>query len=83
MGADAVIGGVSSFGVEWFGDFVLPKIKDGTPVLTVTKGLMDTPDGKLLTYPELWQKKLDELNKNVPLCAVGGPCTSYELVCHD
>ena len=83
LGADAVIGGVSSFGVEWFGDFVLQKIKDGTPVLTVTKGLMDTPDGKLLTYPELWQKKLDELNKNVPLCAVGGPCTSYELVCHD
>ena len=53
LGADAVIGGVSSFGVEWFGNFVLPKIKDGTPVHTVTKGLMDTPDGKLLTYPEL------------------------------
>ena len=82
-GADAVIGGVSSFGVEWFGEYVLPKIKDETPVLTVTKGLMDTPDGKLLTYPELWQKKLDELNKKIPLCAVGGPCTSYELVCHD
>lgn len=82
-GAALVIGGVSSFGVEWFGDTVLPRVKDGTPVLTVTKGLMDTPDGKLLTYPALWQQKLDALGKSIPLCAVGGPCTSYELVAHD
>ena len=82
-GAELVIGGVSSFGVDWFGDIVLPKIKDGTPVLTVTKGLMDTEDGRLLTYPDLWQKKLDDIGKKLSLCAVGGPCTSYELVAHD
>ncbi|MBE6662642.1 MAG: glycerol-3-phosphate dehydrogenase [Ruminococcaceae bacterium] len=82
-GADFVIGGVSSFGVEWFGDFVLPRLKDGTPVLTVTKGLMDTDEGELLTYPALWQEKLKRLGKHVPLNAVGGPCTSYELVAHD
>ena len=83
VGADFVIGGVSSFGVDWFADFVLPKIPDGTPVITVTKGLMDTEDGKLLTYPDLWQKKLDSIGKKLPLCAIGGPCTSYELVAHD
>ena len=82
-GADFVIGGVSSFGVEWFADYVLPKIPDGTPVLTVTKGLMDTEDGKLLTYPELWRRKLERLGKSLPLNAIGGPCTSYELVAHD
>ena len=82
-GADLVIGGVSSFGVEWFGEYVLPRIADGTKVLTVTKGLMDTEDGELLPYPMLWQKKLDELGKTLRLCAVGGPCTSYELVAHD
>jgi len=82
-GADVVIGGVSSFGVDWFGDFVLPKIADGTPVITVTKGLMDTEDGRLLTYPDLWQKKLDDMGKKLKLCAIGGPCTSYELVAHD
>ena len=82
-GADLVIGGVSSFGVEWFGETVLPVIADGTKVLTVTKGLMDTEDGKLLTYPALWQKKLDEIGKKLSLNAVGGPCTSYELVAHD
>lgn len=83
FGADFVIGGVSSFGVDWFGDFVLPRIKDGTPVLTVTKGLMDTEDGELLTYPALWKKKLASFGKSLPLCAIGGPCTSYELVAHD
>lgn len=82
-GADLVIGGVSSFGVEWFGDYVLPKIKDGTNVLTVTKGLMDMPDGSLLPYPYLWQEKIDKIGKKLNLTAVGGPCTSYELVAHD
>ena len=82
-GADLVIGGVSSFGVEWFADYVLPRIPEDTKVLTVTKGLMDMPDGALLPYPALWQKKLDELGKHLYLNAVGGPCTSYELVAHD
>ena len=82
-GSDLIIGGVSSFGVDWFKDTILPVIPDGMPVLTVTKGLMDTEDGRLLTYPQLWQEKLDELGKKVPLNAVGGPCTSYELVAHD
>ena len=81
--ADLVIGGVSSFGVDWFGETVLPRVADGTPVLTVTKGLMDREDGSLEPYPYLWQRVLDSLGKKVPLCAVGGPCTSYELVAHD
>lgn len=82
-GADLVIGGVSSFGVTWFADNVLPVIPDGTAVLTVTKGLIDTEDGALMTYPHFWQKKLDGMGKCLSLCAVGGPCTSYELVAHD
>ena len=83
LGADLVIGGVSSFGVDWFKDVVLPEIADGTKVLTVTKGLQDTPDGRLLTYPAIWQEKLDSIGKKLSLNAVGGPCTSYELVYHD
>lgn len=82
-GADVVIGGVSSFGVDWFAETVLPVIPETVPVLTVTKGLMDTDDGKLLTYPDIWQKKLDSIGKKLSLNAIGGPCTSYELVAHD
>lgn len=82
-GSDMVIGGVSSFGVDWFSDYVLPKIPDGVPVLSVTKGLMDTEDGKLLCYPTVWELRMNAIGKNVCLNAIGGPCTSYELVAHD
>ena len=83
QGANVVIGGVSSFGVDWFGDVVLPVVPESAIVLTVTKGLMDTPDGKLLTYVDLWKDKLKSINKTLSLNAIGGPCTSYELVAHD
>jgi len=82
-GSDLIIGGVSSFGVEWFGDFVLPKIPSDIPVLSVTKGLIDTPEGKLITYPEHWEAKMEKIGKKLSINAIGGPCTSYELVFHD
>lgn len=82
-GADFIICGVSSFGVAWFADEILPKLPENIPVISVTKGLMNTPDGTLVTYLDVWQQKLDQLHKNIPLNAIGGPCTSYELVAHD
>ena len=96
-GADFVIGGVSSFGVDWFGEEVLPKLPENLPVLSVTKGLFDVDgasplakdaprpfDGeKLLCYPELWEARLAEKGLKRTICAIGGPCTSYELVAHD
>ncbi|MBQ1986366.1 MAG: NAD(P)-binding domain-containing protein [Clostridia bacterium] len=82
-GADFIICGVSSFGVEWFRDVILPQLHENVPVISVTKGLMNTEDGTLLTYLDVWQQKLDALGKNITLCAIGGPCTSYELVAHD
>lgn len=81
--SDLIIGGVSSFGVDWFGEEILPIIPESTPIITVTKGLFDTPDGELLTYPQLWEKRLAEKNLHRKLYAIGGPCTSYELVAHD
>ena len=82
-GADLVIGGVSSFGVDWFGEEVLPRISLDVPVLSVTKGLFDLPDGTLLTYPELWRRRLAQKGIFREIYAIGGPCTSYELVAHD
>ena len=82
-GADLIIGGVSSFGVEWFADKVLPALREDVPVITVTKGLMDMPDGTLITYPAYWQQRLEKMGKKLSLNAIGGPCTSYELVAHD
>lgn len=82
-GVDFIIGGVSSFGVEWFGEEILPQIDEKIPVITVTKGLMNTEDGTLLTYPDVWEEKLAQKGKKLCLNAIGGPCTSYELVAHD
>ena len=82
-GTDVVIGGVSSFGVEWFAEKILPVLPDGMKILTVTKGLLDTPDGKLMTYPAYWEKVAEKLGKTFSFNAIGGPCTSYELVFGD
>ena len=82
-GADFIICGVSSFGVEWYAENILPILQENVPMISVTKGLMDMEDGTLITYLDFWQAKLDSLGKNIPLNAIGGPCTSYELVAHD
>lgn len=78
-GADAVICGVSSFGVDWFLEEVYPKIDPEIPVLSVTKGMINREDGTLITYPEYWMEKLEEKGIKREINAVGGPCTSYEL----
>ena len=82
-GSDLIIGGVSSFGVDWFGANILPIIPESTPIITVTKGLVDLDDGTLIPYPEYWTRMLAEKSLKRNLNAIGGPCTSYELVAHD
>lgn len=79
-GADLLVSGVSSFGVDWFISEVIPKLPESLPVLSVTKGMVDTADGDLFSYPELYEGSTD---KKIDFMAVGGPCTSYELADHD
>ena len=79
--ADVLISGVSSFGVDWFSEFVIPKLPEGLPILSVTKGMINTDDGSLMTYPQYYA--LQHPEKNLPLYSIGGPCTSYELANHD
>lgn len=81
QGADLLVGGVSSFGVDWFISEVLPVIPETLPVLSITKGMMDTEEGELIPYPHLCAQRLQ--GRNLSLNAVGGPCTSYELADHD
>ena len=82
-GADFVICGVSSFGVDWFLEAVLGRLSPDIPVLSVTKGLIGKEDGTLVSYPEYWQEALSRQGIKRSICAIGGPCTSYELVWHD
>lgn len=76
QGVDFLIGGVSSFGVEWFCENVLPLVPPTLPVLMVTKGLVEHPDGSLETFPHYMNK---QVNQKLSINAIGGPCTSYEL----
>ena len=82
-GADFVIGGVSSFGVDWFLENILSELDPSIPVLSVTKGLINLEDGTLIYYPEYWKRSLAAKGIEREICAIGGPCTSYELVYHD
>ncbi|MGN1347084.1 MAG: glycerol-3-phosphate dehydrogenase [Eubacteriales bacterium] len=79
-GTDLLISGVSSFGVDWFIREVLPKIPETLPVLSITKGMVNTPDGELISYPEVYEAAA---KRKISFMAVGGPCTSYELADHD
>ena len=60
-GADVVVCGVSSFGVDWFLDEIIPVIPEGVPMLSVTKGMLNFEDGRLqvcllYTSPELLER---------------------------
>jgi len=80
-GTDLLVSGVSSFGVDWFKENILPVIPDELPVLCVTKGMQETETGELIPFPYYYQRHLGE--RKLSINAVGGPCTSYELVDHD
>lgn len=81
-GADLIVCGVSSFGVDWFADNILPILDENVPVISVTKGMLDFEDGSMVTYPEYWQSKLPADSK-LRLYAIGGPCTARDLADHD
>ena len=74
--SDFFVGGVISFGVEWFADYVLPRLPEKAVVLSITKGLRETDEGIPETFPEYLSRRD---TKNISFNAVGGPCTSYEL----
>lgn len=79
-GADLLLCGVSSFGLDWFLDTVIPMIPDGAKVLSITKGMIALEDGSMISYPEVMEERAAALGKkNIDFNAVGGPCTSYEL----
>jgi len=82
-GADLAVCGVSSFGLDWFLDCALPRLPDGLPVLSITKGMIHLGGGSMVSYPEIMEKRAEKIGKKIDFNAVGGPCTSYELVDRD
>lgn len=80
QGAEVIVSGVSSFGVDWFARTIGPFLKPAVPVIAVTKGLEDQPNGDLHILPVATNDRLPEdLKDQVSLNAIGGPCISHEL----
>jgi glycerol-3-phosphate dehydrogenase (NAD(P)+) len=79
-GADLIISGVSSFGVEWFAKNVGNHLKLGVPVLAITKGLFAKENGDLQILPDQLNDLLpDGIRDKISLNAVAGPCIAQEL----
>ena len=68
-GSDFVIGGISSYGAEWFLEEVLKFIPVEIPVITVVKGLRVNEDGSLSTWPQYWERQLS-----------GGPGIAQDII---
>jgi glycerol-3-phosphate dehydrogenase (NAD(P)+) len=80
IGTNLIIGGVSSFGVDWLAQTAGPHFRAKVPVLSVTKGLEDLPDGSLEILPAALDRRLPEpLRGKISFNAIGGPCIAHEL----
>ena len=78
-GAEAVVLGVSSAGVEWAARTLAPLLKAGTPILMVAKGLR-LQGGALVALPDVLLAAMpEELAKTLCPVAVAGPCIAGEL----
>lgn len=78
-GADLVVLGVNSLGVDWSAEMLGPLLPPQTPILMLTKGLEG--DGRSLQIlPDVLRSGLPaELGEQVQLVAVGGPSIAGEL----
>ena len=79
-GSDYVIGGISSYGAEWFLENVLAFLPEEIPVFTVVKGLRVGEDGMLSTWPQYWEKQLSAKGLNRKVYMLGGPGIAQDII---
>lgn len=85
QGADIVMSGVNSFGVDWAGEQLANLLTPGQRVLAITKGMQADPEGNLITLPQVLMSHVPEPLRNaVTWSAIVGPSIAGELaVGHD
>ncbi|WP_130864735.1 glycerol-3-phosphate dehydrogenase [Acidipropionibacterium timonense] len=81
-GADVVMSGVNSFGVDWAGEQLARLAEPGQTILCVTKGMQADEDGTLHILPEVLKKHMGELASQVHWAAIVGPSIAGELAVH-
>lgn len=78
-GADVVMVGVNSFGIDWAGKQLARHLRPGQKVIVVTKGLQAETDGTLRILPHILQRAVGDLADQVTWSAIVGPCIAGEL----
>lgn len=78
-GADVILLGVNSFGVDWAGEQLAQLLRPGQHVHVVTKGLRADADGTLSILPHVLQRAIGPLADQVGWSAVVGPSIAGEL----
>ena len=82
-GAAFVIGAISSFGVDWFLNEILKNLAPSVTVLSLAKGLVELPGGKLVSYPDYWVRELRKCGIRRNIYALGGPSTADGVIRRD
>ena len=78
-GADLLILGVSSAGVDWAIDHIVEVMVKAMPVLMITKGLVSKEES-IEVFPRVVARELERRKGlRLPVMAVGGPCIAGEL----
>lgn len=78
-GADVVMVGVNSFGIDWAGEQLARLLEPGQRVLVVTKGLHADADGTLRILPHQLKRAAGPVGEQVTWSAIVGPCIAGEL----
>ncbi|MFT4296439.1 MAG: glycerol-3-phosphate dehydrogenase [Micropruina sp.] len=79
-GADLVMSGVNSFGVDWAGGQLAGLLRPGMHVIALAKGMQADADGNLTTLPRALMAHLpDALRAQVSISAVAGPSIAGEV----
>jgi glycerol-3-phosphate dehydrogenase (NAD(P)+) len=78
-GADVVMVGVNSFGIDWMGQQLKQHLVPGQKVIVVTKGMQAAEDGTLRILPEVLQAAAGPVAREVTWQAIVGPCLAGEL----
>lgn len=84
-GAEIVMSGVNSFGVDWAGQQLAGLLQPGQKVLAITKGMQADEDGNLKILPDVLMSHVPEDIRNAcTWSAIVGPSIAGELaVRHD
>lgn len=79
-GAEVVMSGVNSFGVEWAGQQLAPLLRPGQHVVTIAKGMAAEDDGTLRILPDVLAAPVpDEVREQVTWTAIVGPSIAGEV----